>query len=168
MRFLTCHTCATPAATCPVRAALRENLAGLGITTLRHRCPEYRTAFEPGEAVKVTTLAWFHRDDDDPPPKLAFPGHFIRMDRTKALVFVPEGAEDLNGEGISFEPNARGYLKVPLARVAHRDAPSVDVTACRWCSAILGVGDNCARDPHYTPPGHCLAAALRAPSEQAA
>ena len=111
MRFLTCHTCATPSATCPVRDVLRESLKGLGITTVRHRCGEYRPAFEPGEAVKVTTLAWLHRNDDDPPPKLTFPGHFIRMDRTKALVFVPAGAEDLNGEGVTFEPNSNGYLK---------------------------------------------------------
>lgn len=157
MRFLTCHTCAIPAATCPTKAALRDSLRGFGITTLRHRCLKYRPAFEPGEAIKVTTLAWLHRDDDDPPPKLAFPGHFIRMDKTKALVFVPAGTEDLNGEGVTFEPSSNGYLKVPLARVAHRDALPVDVTACGWCSAILGVGDNCGRDPNYTPSAQCLA-----------
>lgn len=157
--FRTCHTCAFPSATCPTREALQAALEGLGVVSLKHRCPDYRPAFAPGDAIKVETLAWYHRDDD-PPPKLWFPGHFIRLSGQRALVFVPKGAPDLNCEDIEFEPNGNGYLKVPMRRVAHRDAAAVDVTACRWCAAIPALDGHCGRDPNYTPAGHCLAKSL--------
>ena len=160
--FPTCHTCAFPSATCATRDALRSAIAGLGITSVKHRCRDFQPAFMPGDAVKVETVAWFHSDDDDPPPKLWFPGHFVRLTGRRALVYVPEGAEDLNAEEVKFEPNGTGFLKVPLARVAHRDAPSVDVTECRWCGAIPALGNPCGRDPNYTPSGQCLAALQQA------
>lgn len=154
--FRTCHTCALPSATCATRAALQASIAGLGITSVKHRCATYAPAFRPGDAVKVETLAWYHSDDDDEPPKLWFPGHFIRMTGTRAIVFVPRKALSLDGSGTEFEPHGNGYLKVPLSRLAHRDAAPVDVTACHWCAAILGVGDPCGRDPNYTPARDCL------------
>lgn len=154
--FRSCHTCARPAPACEARAKLQAAIAGLGITSVKHRCAEYAPAFEPGDAIRVTTWAWFH-NDEDPPPKLDFPGHFIRLVGQRALVFVPKGAPDLNGNDIEFEPHGNGYLKVPLSRVAQRDAPTVDVSECRQCGAILGVGDPCGRDPHYTPPSKCAA-----------
>lgn len=169
MHTLTCRTCALPAATCPTRDALKKSVAGLGITSVRHRCRDYRPAFLPGDAVRVSALAWPHRDEDDPPPRLDFPGHFIQLVGTKALVFVPKDAEDLNGEGVGFEPMGGGYLKVSLARVAHRDAEPADVTACTWCGAIPGVGNPCGRDPHYTPDSRCLVRqAARSDTKEAA
>ncbi len=156
--FPTCHTCAFPAATCATRNALRSAISGLGLTSVKHRCRDFQPAFSPGDAVKVETLAWLHRDEDDPPPRLWFPGHFVRLTGRKALVYVPEGAADLSAEEVKFEPSGNGFLKVPLARVAHRDAPSVDVTECRFCGAIPTLGNPCGRDPNYTPSGHCLAA----------
>jgi hypothetical protein len=130
-------------------------IAGLGITSVKHRCRDYQAAFWPGDAVKVQTLAWFVRDDD-PPVRAWFPGQFIQLSGTKALVVVRAGAVSIDDGETVFEPNGSGYLKVPLSRVAHRDADAVDVEACRWCSAILSVGDKCGRDPNYTPSRDCL------------
>lgn len=161
--FRTCHTCAKPAAACDALGALKASIAGLGLTSVKHRCAGYAPAFMPGDAVKVETLAWFH-NDDDPPPKLWFPGHFVRLAGQRAIVFVPKGAEDLNCEDVRFEPHGNGYLKVPLSRVAHRDAPAVDVSNCWQCGAILALGDPCGRDPVYTPPSKC--AAMSAPTPQ--
>lgn len=158
--FRTCHTCMYPAATCQTREALQRALAGLRVTSVKHRCRDYIPAFLPGEAVKVQTLAWYHRDDDRP-PRCWFPGHFIRLAGNKALVVVAPKAVALDDEDIEFEPNGSGYLKIPLSRVAVRDGPAANVEACRWCSAILGVGDMCRRDPHYTPARDCLAETLR-------
>jgi hypothetical protein len=131
---------------------------------VKHRCASYAPAFAPGDAVKVTTFAWFHRDDD-PPPKLDFPGHFIRLVGQRALVFVPPKSIDLNGEDIEFEPNGNGFLKVPLGRLAHRDAPSADVRLCRECGAEPGLGQPCALDPNYGRRSRCLAAAPPAESD---
>jgi hypothetical protein len=156
--FRTCHTCAKPQATCPTREALQASLAGLGITSVKHRCTDYQAAFLPGDAVKVHTLAWFH-NDEDPPPRCWFPGHFIRLYGNKALVFVPKGAEG-DTSYIQFEPNGNGYLKVPLSRVAARAGEAADVTACHWCGSIPQVDGNCGRDLHYTPIGDCLAERL--------
>lgn len=163
--FRTCHTCAKPRATCPTREALQAALAGLRITSIKHRCADYAPAFLPGEPVKVETFAWYFRDEDDPPPRLWFPGHFIRQLATKALVFVKAGAVDLNGKGVEFEPNGNGYLKVPLRRIAAREGDAVSVEACRFCAAILDLGDPCGRDPHYTPARDCLKATREAASE---
>lgn len=156
-RFVTCHTCMYPAATCPTREMIQSAIAGLGITSIKHRCPGYAPAFTPGEAVKVTTFAWFHRDDDDPPPKVAFPGHFVQLSGQRAIVHVRKGVGDLDGAGVEFEPQGKGYLKIPLARVAHRDAASIDPTECSQCGAIPGLGEPCSRDPIYTPVEKCLA-----------
>jgi hypothetical protein len=154
--FRTCHTCARPAAACEYRTALQSAIAGLGITSVKHRCAGYAPAFEPGDAIKVETLAWFH-NDEDPPPKLWFPGHFIRLTGQRALVFVPPKAEDLNCEGIEFEPHGNGFLKVPLSRVAHRDAAPMDVRQCEQCGSTPGLGDPCRIDPHYGRKSRCLA-----------
>jgi hypothetical protein len=156
--FRTCHTCAKPAATCPTREALQAAIAGLRITSVKHRCADYVAAFQPGDAVKVETLAWYHNDEREPSPRLLFPGHFIRLAGNRALVFVAPGALDLNGEDIEFEPNGRGYLKVPLSRVAHRNNEAVNVQACRWCGSIPTLDGNCGRDPNYTPARDCLKA----------
>lgn len=156
--FRTCHTCAKPAATCATREALQTAITGLGITSVKHRCADYRPAFLPGDPVKVLTLAWYH-NDEDPPLRRWFPGHFIQLSGTRALVVVPRKAIALDDGETEFEPHGNGYLKVPLSRIAHRDGKHVDVEACRWCAAIPGVGDPCGRDPHYTPRGHCLAEA---------
>ena len=164
--FPTCHTCRYPARTCEKLDALKASIAGLGFTSVRHRCSSYAPAYAPGDAIKVLTLPYYPQDDEPAPLKLWFPGHFIRLTGTRALVFVKKGAQSLStdhcGNGYDFEPHGSGYLKVPLSRVAHRDADPVDVTACRWCAAILGVGDPCGRDPHYTPARDCLAAAREA------
>jgi hypothetical protein len=164
--FRTCHTCAKPAVSCPTREALHAALAGLRVTSVKHRCADYEAAFLPGDAVKVKTLAWYH-NDDDPPPQCWFPGHFIRLCGNKALVVVPMGAVALDAAGVEFEPNSNGYLKVPLSRVALRDGPAADTEACRWCAAILGVGDACGRDPNYTPARYCLAETRRLQASQA-
>lgn len=153
--FPTCHTCALPAATCQTREALKAAITGLGLTSVKHRCASYAPAFMPGDAVKVETYAWFHRDGEGTSPKLWFPGHFIRLVGQRALVFVSHEAVSLNGDGVEFEPNGNGYLKVPMGRVRHRDAEPVDVTACTWCAAILSLGNPCGRDPHYTPRHQC-------------
>lgn len=154
-RFRTCHTCAWPGATCEARATVQAAIAGLGITSLRHRCAHYAPAFEPGDAIKAETLAFYPQDGEDA-LRCWFPGHFIRLVGQRALVFVPKGAGDLDGKGAEFEPHGNGYLKLPLGRVAHRDAPALDVTACQWCAAILDLGDPCGRDPFYTPARDCL------------
>lgn len=158
--FRSCHTCARPTATCETRAALQAAIAGLGITSLKHRCAAYAPALMPGDAVKVQTLPYYPTDDEPVSVKRWFPGHFIKLTGTRALVFVAKGARSLDrdhqGNEYEFEPHGNGYLKVPLSRVAVRDAEPVDVTACRWCAAILGVGDPCGRDPSYTPSRDCL------------
>lgn len=159
-RFNTCHTCMKPAATCPTRERLNTAIAGLGITSLKHRCPDYAPAFLPGDPVKVDTIAWYPQEDDRP-PRCWFPGHFIRLVGQRALVFVPAKAMSLDGCEYEFEPHGNGYLKLPLSRVAHRNGEPADVIACTWCGCILGLGEACARDPHYTPASQCAAELAR-------
>ncbi len=133
---------------------IARSIQGLGITSVKHRCPGYRPAFEPGDPIKALTWSWFH-NDDDPPAQCWFPGHFIRLSGQRAIVRVPAKALALDADGVEFEPNGNGYLKLPLARVAHRDGERADVTPCSWCGGIVALGDPCGRDPNYTPAGKC-------------
>lgn len=164
--FRTCHTCAIPAATCQTREALQAAIAGLRITSIKHRCADYLPAFQPGDAVKVLTIPFYPTEDEPHAPKLWFPGHFIRLAGMRAIVFVKPGARSLNrdhgGNDYAFEAHGGGYLKVPLSRVAVRDGEPVSVEACRWCASIPDLDGNCGRDPSYTPARDCLAANLAA------
>lgn len=160
--FRSCHTCALPAATCETRATLQAAIAGLGITSLKHRCTAYRAAFLPGDAVKVLTIPFYPTDDEPHAPKLWFPAHFVKLTGTRALVFVKPGSRslgfDFGGNDYAFEPHGSGYLKVPLSRVAVRDAEPTNIESCRWCASIPDLDGNCGRDPNYTPARDCLAA----------
>lgn len=160
--FRTCRTCAKPPETCERRAELKAKLRGLGVTSLKHRCDGFEPAFVAGDAVRVNTLAWFAKGEESPPPRLDFPGHFVSFVGGKALVFVPAKAEDMNGEGVEFEPSGNGYLKVPLSRLSPRDAPAADIKQCRWCGAMPALDSGCGYDPHYTPSGYCLKATREA------
>lgn len=56
------------------------------------------------------------------------------------------------------EPRGSGFIKAPRTRVKPSGwADPISVEPCRWCSAIMSLGQNCGRDPHYTPRGHCQA-----------
>lgn len=167
--FRTCHTCAKPAATCPTRKALQAKLSGLGVLSLKHRCADYRAAFLPGDAVKVLTIPYYPTDDEPAAPQRWFPGYFVKLTGTRALVFVKRGAEPIDADPLAadhvFEPNGGGYLKVPLKRLAVRDGEAVRIEACRWCASIPTLDGQCGRDPHYTPARDCLAARLTGPGE---
>lgn len=155
--FHTCRACVIDGA-CEVQNELKSAIAGLGIRSLKHHCTQRVDMFKPGAPVLVDTWATYDRgeDDSEPPVRDWFKGHFIQYARDgRPLVYVAAGTPGEGGEG-DFEPHGNGFLKVALSRVKSRDGEPVDTEACRWCAAILGVGQNCARDPHYTPASQCL------------
>lgn len=155
--FHTCRTCVADGA-CDAQKELKAAIAGLGIRSLKHHCPHRVDLFKPGDPVLVETWPSYDRsEDDDLPTRDTYKGHFIRWAGNKPLVYVAAGTPGEGGEG-DFEPNGNGFLKIALSRVKPRDGDPADVEACRWCAAILGVGQPCGRDPNYTPARSCLQA----------
>jgi hypothetical protein len=156
-KFRTCRSCFRADAPCEVRDTLSGALTGLGILSVKHRCPAYQPMHRPGDAVLVQTRAWIGGDlEEGYPPMCWYRGRFIRYVGAKALAFVEPGTEPENDE----HPleSATGFIKVPYSRIRASDwASRIDVTACGWCAAILTIGQPCGRDPHYTPARSCLA-----------
>lgn len=160
--FHTCQRCATKATDCATRAKIAAAIAGLGVGSIKHRCRDRVPLYTPGAAVLVKTRPWLssqYPEYEDEPPIYWFRGRFIRYSGASLIVFVAPGTPPEDGdEEHVMEPQGSGFIKAPRTRVKTSDwADPISVEPCRWCSAITTLGQNCGRDPHYTPRGHCQA-----------
>ena len=60
-KYRTCYNCAVDQTHCVTRSLLVEALAGLNVTSVKHRCPDRKQLFQIGQRVSVT---WAVPDDD--------------------------------------------------------------------------------------------------------
>ena len=120
---------------CSIKSDLGKAIAGLGITSLIHRCDSYEPLFKPGDPVLVTTLA-----DCNGADSAIFPGHFLGQtaDR-KAHVYVEPDIEDIGGNHLEFTPRSNGYCTLSYSRVA----ANPDGTAIQVCEKCNDVSMKC-------------------------
>jgi hypothetical protein len=157
MKTLTCNGCAFDGA-CERQKDKRAALRGLGITTVKFICKDRRDAFSPGQPVIFTTYVV---DDDGEyrsgAIEVSYQGHCIKQFGLKVFGFIKPGTEDAGGEGIPFEAQKAGFVKMPMRRVKADDTRLyADLSYCDQCGAYAGLGQ-CFKDPHYTPRGKCAA-----------
>lgn len=152
--FHTCVGCARQHDPCETRASIRECIKGLAIGSLKHRCPVRIAKYGAGEPVFVLTVDSYKGDvDEDGPVRDWFPAHFIRQHGTRGVAYIAPGASS-EKSWAAFE--GTGFVKVPMSRIKPRDGERLDVTECRQCGAMPGVGQACQLDPHYSDIMKCI------------
>ena len=158
MHFYACTGCVAEKTDCEHRARIKAAVAKMGVRSVRHTCKARVPLYRPGDAVFVETCAEVGASEEEFFVSW-FPGVILDVTYSgKCLVFVKDGTLDETGEA-EFIPSRNGVVKAPLSRVKPRPGvPPVDVSPCRWCAAVTSVGQQCGRDPHYTPLGDCQAA----------
>ena len=162
--FATCIGCNLKS-DCEQLAAIKKKVAGLNLTSIKHRCRDRTPEFKPGDPVFVETYATmnWNEDDDGPASKGNYRGVFIReaRARTQVIAFVAAGTLDHHGCN-AFEPSHGGFIKVPRSRVIFADGPCTDVTECKHCGQILSLGQSCGWSTICgKPPKECLAEAKK-------
>lgn len=104
--YRTCHSCAWRD-DCEIKKRISESIAGLGVTTLKHKCTSYIPFLKPGQHVWARVGV----DDSDISDRegyivyATFPAVFIQF-RNKlggAVVYIETGAESRCGR-FKFEP----------------------------------------------------------------
>lgn len=138
--FRTCTGCKAHPGPCEIREALRRQLKGLGVTSIKWRCKSRESRFKPGDQVWVLTAA--DRNDADEhgnPYRDHFPGVIIEERGSKALLHVKDGSPGRDDDTLKFVAgDGRGFCKIPLSRLEPRDAPKERV--CFYCSQPESLG----------------------------
>lgn len=148
MTYRTCFGCVHGAGSCQVRDAVKMQVSGLGVTSLKWKCKWKRLAFQPGDAVLVETIGYQPEGDEDVYIG-SYPATVIQIKGSKLVCFIAPGTED-ETQGIPFEPKngGNGHVKVPMARVTKRDA--IRESVCQYCNQItrlVGHEDYCRDAP---------------------
>ena len=133
MRYRTCEGCVRGGVFCSARDALRIQLSGLRITSVRWQCRERIACFQIGDPVWALTVDGQPDGDEDGDPfRGRFPAIVIREAGTKMLVFIEPGARDADGD-LEFSASHNGFCKIPLSRLSARDGERESVCpACEW------------------------------------
>lgn len=144
--FSTCTGCGVARSDCQTLIAVKKAIAGLRITTVRHRCAQREPMYRPGDAVWIKTVAW--QGGDEEPPLCEFPGVFIEQKQRKAIAFIKPGSLDGSGDEV-FSTDGRGYVKVPLSRIHPRSGvPPTSVAECH-CGDRPGVTGECSGNERH-------------------
>lgn len=163
--FSACTGCAVDTTQCASLRTIKGAIRGLGITTVRHRCGVRVPRYEPGCAVWIKTFDSRESGDEDGPRVSWFPGVFISQKGSRAIAFIKPGAlDELSDEDYPFQPENRGFVKVPLSRVKDRDGVPVSVVPCLTCGDVPALS-GCGHPQRY--PGDVLHGCLQKETEEA-
>lgn len=152
MTYRTCTGCVFGTGYCHEREAVKAQVKGLGVTSLRWKCKWKRLAYLPGDAVYVETIGYEPEGDEDVHIGM-FPATVIQAKGSKLVCFIEPGT--LDDSEVPFEPKSHGngHVKIPLSRVSHRDA--IREYVCDSCSRITrlaGHEDYCRNAPKEQRP----------------
>lgn len=135
--YRTCHNCAVDAGECPTRKALRAALAGMHVTSVKHRCPDRLPLFRPGERATVT---WAidevadHPDNDGyAPPRWVehtWPATVVSEKGGKFIVCVDDVDSDGEYPATEWLKSSSRYAKVVAAKLKPLDEPKRLVCQC--------------------------------------
>ncbi|WP_428029766.1 hypothetical protein [Ancylobacter sp.] len=155
MKTLTCNGCAYDGA-CERQKDKRAALRGLGITTVKFICKERRDAFAPGQPVIFTTYVV---DEDEAyrggSMAVRYAGYAVQQKGAKLVGFIKPEEPDLDEEGFPFDTKGRGFVKMPIKRVAADPSREpIALSMCSWCGDYPALG-LCGKDPSWTPDSKC-------------
>lgn len=142
--FPTCTGCAKKP-TCVHLAFMKDHLAGLYISTAKHRCTVREPEYKPGDQVLALTVAEMNTEDLWPERRW-FRATFIRElpdHKTQVIIFIKAGTESDSDDKLPFMPNGLGFVKLPRSRVKKLDLPPIPLLECKTCGAIPELTGDC-------------------------
>lgn len=143
--YRTCHNCAIDAGECLTRKALRAALAGMHVTSVKHRCPDRAPLFHPGDRATVT---WTinereaHPDyeggasDPEDWAEHTWPATVIREKGGKFIICVDDVDSDGEFPAREWLKNDSRYAKVAAGKLKLLDEPRR--TVCARCENLEG------------------------------
>jgi hypothetical protein len=142
--YATCHGC-TFKGDCRALTLLKKQIAGLGVTTVRHRCALRVPQFLPGDPVIVKTGTQGEGEYGPVWCLSEFPGTFIQEERKGARVicFIKPGTEGTTGD--EFEPvNGKdGFVKVSRSRIRKGQSERMELKECPGCGGLPSLTGKC-------------------------
>lgn len=155
MTYSTCRGCVHGTGYCAAREAMKAQVKGLAVTSIKWKCKHRRPVYQPGEAIWAETYSG-HDEYDGGYSESAvireYPAVVIRQKGSSVVAFIEPGTinrEDWPEEGYPFEPKkGNGHIKIPIARTKRRDAVREHV--CCYCERIVrlkGHEDYCRDAP---------------------
>lgn len=126
--YRSCTGCIAQGQRCATRDALRKQIKGLGITSIKWRCDDRKPKYQVGDPVWVDTIA----DLSDADYREEFPGVVVDADGARPLVFIDPGSKSIDDTPFVPGGNGSGFCKIPLSRIKARDGDRQAI--CRSCS----------------------------------
>lgn len=137
-KYRTCYNCAVDQTHCVTRSLLVEALAGLNVTSVKHRCPDRKQLFKIGQRVSVT---WAVPDDDGhygEATEETWPATIIAEKGSKFNICVDDVNSDYETPARSWLKNPTLYAKVTANKLKPLDEPKRAV--CELCGIVENNG----------------------------
>lgn len=161
--YLTCRNCVLEKQFCQRRAHVKAAISGLGITSLKFRCPDRAPVFPTGCRVSVS---WPVNGGDSEYPSYeneTWSATVVGDSRGRILIKVDDADSDYETPAKSYVKNPTLFARVSADRLRLLDEPDRDV--CPSCQRVDGggIGENgcyayAASKPfHGYRPGGCIA-----------
>jgi hypothetical protein len=141
--YQTCRGCADEKRDCPVRTRVRDQLRGIGVTSIKWRCKDRIDIYPVGAPVWATTVPDTHNTEFDTEFdedhqncfKADFPGIVVGMKGSKALVYIAN--ETLSADKHAFIGGP--FCKIPLSRIKMREGVEPE-SVCKHCQRPSSAG----------------------------
>lgn len=151
--YPTCNGCAIDKASCARRNSLRSAVKGLGLTSVRFKCADRVSLYQPGERVSVTWPVLF----DDEWTNETWPATVIQDAADgKFVIRVDNVDSDYETPASEYMKNASRFAKVSKAKLAKLDEPARNI--CASCGAYTAeeIAAECYSVAHWNEPTGCL------------
>lgn len=153
--YRTCLGCQLDGIHCDLRTQMARKIKGIGLTSIKWNCNEWKPKFKPGESVFIRTLSEHNcHDYDGNPPFAEFPGWVVRHTRGRryiAFILPNVLSNSERGESVKFVAKNRGFLKIHVRWMRSREGDAVLV--CPRCLEPVGItnihGFPCCDDGRY-------------------
>lgn len=128
--YRTCFGCLHQGKPCAARDAMRANLRGLGVTSIKWKCADRVSRFKCGDAVWAETYSSYGNADFERAERSDFPAFVTDVTGSKVVVYIHNGSLS-QCEEYEFEANNNGFCKIPMGRIRPRDAAAQAI--CKHC-----------------------------------
>jgi hypothetical protein len=152
--YSTCIGCAVDHSGCQRRSEVRDQIAGLGVTELKFRCPARTPHFQVGERVIWSPIIW---DEDEADYEAEFNATILReFKRGRYLIKADAGldrTEEVEAPGCLRSGSL--YATAPIHKLRKNPDDIAPRPVCPICQGTDDVAEQCHKRG-YAPLKGCL------------
>ena len=137
MTYQTCKGCANSSGDCAIRDAVKKQLKGLSVTSIKWRCKEKTPIYQVGDPVWVS-LSTSESDEWGSQYYAFFPGIVVQNKFPKFVIYVQPSSES-ECEMYTFEPNGNGTGYVKQSHIHMKKRAGDTQTVCTTCGGLPDV-----------------------------